>query len=242
VLGDMTAVILAGGLGTRLRSVVADRPKIMALVAGRPFVTYLFDQVIAAGVRRAVLCTGYMAEEIRAELGGHFGPLQLSYSREMQPLGTGGALAQAAALFPAPNLLAMNGDSYCDADLKALMDWHLANAAVATLQLAEVPDTSRYGRVITDAAGRVLRFDEKAVASGPGQINAGIYCLSREALLGITPGQAASIERQVFPSLIGRGIYGRGGAGKFLDIGTPESYAQAESFFQASAADGKASR
>ncbi len=240
MLGDITAVILAGGFGTRLRSVVADRQKIMAWVAGRPFVTYLFDQVIAAGIRRAVLCTGYMAQEIAAELGNHYGPLQLSYSREMQPLGTAGALAQAAALFSSPHLLAMNGDSYCDADLQGLMNWHMTNSAVATLQLAEVPDTSRYGRVVIDQAGRVLRFDEKAAAAGPGQINAGIYCLAKEALSTVTSGQSVSIERQIFPSLIGHGIFARGGAGKFLDIGTPESYAQAESFFRAAASDGKA--
>ena len=239
MLGDVTAVILAGGFGTRLRAVVSDRQKIMAWVAGRPFVTYLFDQVIAAGIRRAILCTGYMAQEIAAELGDHYGTLQLSYSREMQPLGTAGALAQAVRLSPAPHLLAMNGDSYCQADLVALMKMHTANSAIATLQLADVPDTSRYGRVTTDAAGRVLRFDEKAAASGPGQINAGIYCLAREVLAGVAPDQNVSIERQIFPGLIGRGIFARGGAGKFLDIGTPESYAQAEAFFSDLGSGGK---
>ena len=119
-LADVSAVILASGLGTRLRSVVADRPKVLAPIGGRPLLAYLFDQLIAAGIREAVLATGYRGEQIEAALGTAYGPLRLRYSPEPSPLGTGGALRLAWSLLAAPSALVMNDDSYCQADLAAL--------------------------------------------------------------------------------------------------------------------------
>jgi len=231
VLSEVTAMILAGGLGTRLRPVVADLPKVMAPVVGKPFLTRLLDQIASAGIRKVVLCTGYRADLVEKILGSAYGPLQLIYSAEETPLGTAGALALAAHSSGAINILAMNGDSYCHADLPALWRFHQEHRAVATLQLAQVSDTSRFGRVQLDADDRITRFDEKSSAIGPGLINAGIYCLSAQALANVAPNQSVSLEREIFPALIGHDLFGYSHGGKFLDIGTPDSYQQAEAFF-----------
>jgi NDP-sugar pyrophosphorylase family protein len=226
-----TAAILAGGLGTRLRGVVADRPKVLAEVLGRPFLAFLLDQLEAAGVARVVLCTGYRGEQVRAAFGTSYGALRLAYSQEPGPLGTGGALRMALPLLPCEPVLVMNGDSYCSADFQELWSWHLSRAAEATLLLSHVSDTTRYGRVQVQANGQVLRFDEKADAEGPGWISAGIYLLGRSLMLEIPQDRAVSLEREVFPAWIGRGLYGHRSQGRLLDIGTPESYAAAEQFF-----------
>src|SRR5579862_6570201 len=121
---DIEAVVLAGGLGTRLLSVVADSSKVIALVGGRPFLAYLLDQISAAGIGRAVICTGYLGEQIEGLFGKRYGALRIDYSREREALGTGGAVALAAEKMKASRILLMNGDSYCEADLRELMQAH----------------------------------------------------------------------------------------------------------------------
>ncbi len=201
------------------------------MVNGRPFLSFVLDHLIEAGISKAILCTGYKADMICAELGEHYQSLQLKCSQEQQPLGTAGALALAWQQISDSPILAMNGDSYCNADLEQLWNSHLARNAIATIQLTRVPDTSRYGRVVLNDDGSVRSFEEKGSGSGPGFINAGIYCLNRSSLIGVTMGEMVSLERQVFPQLIGKGLFGVEGSGRFLDIGTPESYEEAEKFF-----------
>lgn len=230
-LSTVTGVILAGGLGTRLRSIVADQPKVLAEVQGRPFLSHLLDQVAAAGLKCAVLCTGYMGDQVRSTFGESYGSLQLAYSRESSPLGTGGALRLSLPLLDSDLVLVMNGDSFCQADLRAFCSWHSARNAAATILLARVSDTARYGRVVADAHGHILRFEEKARDSGPGWINAGIYLISRALVQTIPASRAVSLEREIFPSWIGQGLCAYPGEGRFLDIGTPESYATADQFF-----------
>jgi D-glycero-alpha-D-manno-heptose 1-phosphate guanylyltransferase len=227
-LSNMTALILAGGLGLRLRSAVGDRPKVLAQVHGRPFLACLLERLAAAAVREVVLCTGYQGDLVKAAFGDSFAGLHLHYSQESSPLGTAGALRQALPLAKSDPLLVMNGDSYCDTSLVALRTCHDARAAEGTLAVVQVPDTSRYGRVHIAPDGQVLRFDEKGGAGEPGWINAGIYVLSQRLVQAISPSGPASLERDVFPAWIGRGLYGQAGQGRFLDIGTPESYAAAE--------------
>jgi NDP-sugar pyrophosphorylase family protein len=233
-MGDLsttTAVVLAGGLGTRLHSVVSDCPKGLAQVGGRPFLTFLLDQLDAAGVRRAVLCTGYLGEQVKETFGDKYRGLHLLYSQEHSPLGTGGALRLAVPVLASDPVLVLNGDSYCEADLAALPDWRREHRAKATLLLTHVPDTQRYGRVTIDEQGAVLAFEEKGTVVGPGWINAGIYVLSHRLLLTIPGTGTVSLEREVFPAWIGHGLFGCPGDGRFLDIGTPESYGAAEEFF-----------
>lgn len=224
---NLTAAILAGGLGTRLRPAVSDKPKVLADVGGRPFIIRLLEQLAAAGIQKAVLCTGHLGEQVEAALGSTFQSMALSYSREPAPLGTAGAIREALPLLDSDPILALNGDSYCECDIPALVDFHRSRAARNTICLRAVDDTSRYGRVALDSQDRILAFEEKGV-SGRGWINAGIYLLSRATIEAIPAHTAVSIEREVFPSLITDGLYGfRTRGTRFIDIGTPESYAAA---------------
>ncbi len=241
-LNGMTAAILAGGLGRRLRSKVADRPKGLASVGGRPFLAFLLDQLVEAGLRRAVLCTGYLGEQIEAAFGDSHGGLQLMYSRESSPLGTAGALRLALPRLRSDAVLVMNGDSYCDVDLGAFWAWHCEQRAEAAMVVTRMLDTARYGSVHVDADGAVRGFDEKQDKAGPGWINAGIYLLSQGLLETIPAGRAVSLEREMFPTWIGRGLYAYQTQGRFLDIGTPEAYRQAERFFARPAANGGGKR
>jgi NDP-sugar pyrophosphorylase family protein len=172
-----------------------------------------------------------MGEAVRDALGESFGPLRLHYSQEPTALGTGGALRLALPLLGAETVLVMNGDSYCAFDPVAFQAYHADHEALITMLLTDVPDTARYGQVERDADGQVTRFREKTPGSGPGWINAGVYLMARQILRGIPEEGPVSLERDIFPALIGRGLYGYAGGGRFLDIGTPESYEQATHFF-----------
>jgi NDP-sugar pyrophosphorylase family protein len=229
-LADMTAAILAGGLGTRLRSVVADRPKALAEVRGRPFLAHQLDILMAAGVQSVVLCTGYLGDQIEAAFGDAYGSMRLTYSRESAPLGTAGALRLALPLLQSDPVLVLNGDSICRTDLKSFWEWHRAAGAAASLLLMEVSDDRRYGRVQIDELGGVIGFVEKGQQSGPGWVNAGVYLLGHQVLQAIPAGEIVSLERDVFPLWAGRGLCGYRVQGAFLDIGTPETYAVADEF------------
>ncbi|HLY74276.1 MAG TPA: sugar phosphate nucleotidyltransferase, partial [Planctomycetota bacterium] len=149
---------------------------------------------------------------------------------ESEPLGTGGALRKALPLLSTDCILAMNGDSYVDADLGGLAASHRRRKAQLTILLTRVEDAARYGGVDVGPDGSVLGFVEKG-RSGPGLINAGVYVLGREGVQEIPAGRSVSLEREVLPARIGRGFYAQWGSYPFLDIGTPESYRQAEAFF-----------
>lgn len=249
-MSEITGAILAGGLGTRLRSVVSDRPKVLATVLGKPFLAYLLDQLAEAGVNRVVLLTGYRGEQIQQEFGERYGHVALDYSMETSPLGTAGALRLALPkLFPtgantpgsAPSgVLVLNGDSYCQVDLRLFRAFHEHARADASLVLAQVADTSRFGKVQTTSQNRLERFLEKQEAGGAGEINAGIYLINRELIEEIPEGRPVSIEREMFPTwLQSHTLLGFGSIGSFLDIGTPESYREAEVFFGQMVAGGR---
>lgn len=232
----MQAVILVGGLGTRLSSVVADRPKSIADVADRPFLEILLEQLRSGGFTDVVLCVGHLADKI-TELfgdGGRHG-LRIRYSREGTPLGTAGAVKHAEPLL-ADTFLVMNGDSFCDADLGELYQAHVTSTRatprqLTTLLIARVDDVSRYGSIETDPLDSIVAFREKAESrSGPGWINAGIYVFEKALLQHIPSGQEVSVERETFPLLLDQQLTLRAHrtTGFFIDIGTPESYAQAQ--------------
>ena len=227
----VTAAILAGGLGSRLRPAVSGRPKALANIGERPFLTYLFDQLVAAGARDVVVCTGYLGDQIRMIFGESYNTLRLNYSKESTPLGTAGALRLALPLFNSNPVLVMNGDSYCDANIREFCFWHSRRQANATLLLTKIFDTERFGQVKVDVDGKVTDFKEKSRGQGPGWINAGIYLLNRDLLEEIPVNRAVSLETEIFPSWIGRGLYGFQSEARFMDIGTPEAYSSAQSFF-----------
>ena len=230
-LSGITPVILAGGLGTRLHTTVPDRPKVLAEILGRPFLTFLLDQLTCAGASEVVLCTGYMGDMVREKLGDVYNSLSITYSREGKPLGTGGALRLALPRLKSEIVMVMNGDSYINADLNAFLEWFFEKDPAAALILTKVPDTSRYGRVVAAGDGRIKRFEEKGGNTGPGWINAGIYILKRLLVESIVPEIRFSLEREFFPEIVEKGLYGFPFSGEFIDIGTRESYLLAEEFF-----------
>jgi len=229
---QITAVILAGGLGMRLRPAIKDQPKVLASVHGRPFIFYLLDQLTRVGLKDVVLCTGYLGGQIQELLGDSYGEMCLSYSQEASPLGTAGALRKTSPFLKSSLALVMNGDSYCDVDLQAFLAWHQSQASSATLLLTYLNDPSRYGLVKVNESGSILSFIEKNNKNGPGWINAGIYLLSRDMIFDIPDSMdGISLERDVFPNWIGKGLRGYKAQCRFLDIGVPAAYAAAEDFF-----------
>ena len=226
------ALILAGGLGTRLRPVVSDRPKPVAEVAGRPFLERLLEQLGRYAYTRAVLCVGYQADQIRSRLGDRFGAIELVYSWENTPLGTAGALRQAVDQVVGSDILAMNGDSFCDMDLNAFAAAHRRFAGTATVAVLHRDDRSRAGTVELDAKGRVVGVQPRPTTASAGLINAGVYAFRREALLSLAPGQKLSLEEDVFPGWADCGsLFGWRVGADFIDIGTPETYRAAQTFF-----------
>lgn len=223
--------MLAGGFGYRLRSKVSDRPKVLAEVGSRPFLGYLLDQLVDAGCRTAVLCSGYLGDQISRVFGDSHGPLSLVYSREQTPLGTGGALRLALPCIPSDPVLVMNGDSYCDLDLRAFWNWHRRRELSASIALAWVGRSERYGRVSVDDDARVTAFVEKQNDGGPGWINAGVYLLSQDIIRSIPEATIASLEKDIFPRWVGRGLSAYVSLAHFIDIGTPEDFGAAQKFF-----------
>ncbi len=230
----LTAVILAGGLGTRLRPAVVDRPKVLAEVGGKPFLAYLLDQLISCGLKHVVLCTGYLGEQIESTFGKTYQSLVLEYAQEPVPLGTGGALKYGFPLYHSNPILAMNGDSFCVADLKAFYQWYQERKiTTGALLLTQVDDVQRYGQVQLKHDGPISEFNEKGMNRGAGWINAGIYLLDRALIASIPDNRAVSIEKELFPLWLPKGLYGFQAPGNFIDIGVPETYRSAIDFFAA---------
>ena len=226
-----TAAVLAGGQGTRLRSVLKHKPKALAPVAGRPFALHLLDQLADAGVERVVFCTGHLAEHLPRALGCRYRGMTLRYSRERRRLGTAGALGLARPLFRgAGPILVLNGDSYCDVAIEAFWKWHTRRGAEASMVLSLVSRAARFGSVRFDGE-RIVGFQEKATA-GRGWVNAGVYIFSKGVIARLPADRPCSLEEEVLPELAGGRLYGYRCKGRFLDIGTPASYRLAETFFK----------
>jgi NDP-sugar pyrophosphorylase family protein len=226
------AVILAGGLGTRLRSVTGETPKVLAPVLGRPYLCFVLDQLEQAGVDDVLICTGYKSAEVAAMIGRTHGRMSVRYSAEPDPLGTAGALRYALPDLHCEEFLVLNGDSFIEADLTTFASLHEDHGARASLLLTEVPDVSRYGRVEIDATGKITGFSEKGTTPARGTINAGVYLLRRDLIADLPAGLALSLEREVFPRLVGQEFYGFRLGKRFIDIGTPESYREVGDFFR----------
>jgi NDP-sugar pyrophosphorylase family protein len=225
---SLCAFVLCGGLGTRLRTVLSDRPKSMALIGGVPFLEILLRQLHRQGIRKVVLGTGYLAEQIHEyfEDGTRLG-MKVSYSREEGPLGTGGALKLAEGLLSDP-IIVLNGDSYVDWTLKAAQDLFATRTASLVMVLQSVPDVSRYGSVTIDDTGRITEFVEKGTRTGPGLINAGVYLLEKKIVSRLPLGKAISLERDIFPQLLDGRTFGIVAEGLFIDIGVPSDLERAQ--------------
>jgi mannose-1-phosphate guanylyltransferase len=225
----LQALILAGGEGTRLRPLTSTTPKPVIPLAGQPFIAYMIEWLRGHGVDDVILSCGFMADGVRAVLGDGAGlGVRLRYVEEPEPLGTGGALKFAEELLD-ERFFMLNGDVLADMDLTAQLDQHERSGARATIALTAVEDPSAYGLVRRTGDHAVTEFVEKPSASeiDTNLINAGAYILERTVLAGMAPaGTKVSIEREVFPALVGDGLYGYESDGYWLDIGTPERYLQ----------------
>lgn len=219
----MKAVILAGGAGSRLKEVVSGIPKPMAEVAGKPFLEYLILTLRKYEITEIILSVGYKGDIIEEyfKTGSRFG-LKISYSYEDEPLGTAGGLKKAVNLIEEESVLVLNGDSFLDADYRELMDFYRENNANAVLALTYMKDLSRYGSVDIDENMEIVNFCEKK-AGGSGLINSGVYVLNHRVLSGIGNGYV-SLEKEVFPQMIGKRLFGFEVKGFFVDIGIPKDY------------------
>ena len=221
------AIVLAGGFGTRLRGVVDDVPKPLAPVAGRPFLAWLLDRLAASGMRRCILATGYLSELIEERIGTYWLGMEIAYSLEPEPLGTGGAIRLAASRLHGDAAHVLNGDTWLEYEPAALEDAACAAGASMAIALARVEDVTRYGAVEIDHR-RVTGFREKGEA-GPGWINAGCYFLGAEALAALPARDAFSFEQDVLQPRVQAGVVAAFTAtAGFIDIGVPEDYTRAQ--------------
>lgn len=228
----MQAIVLVGGEGTRLRPLTESVPKPALTLVDRPFLAYMIEWLAAHGVSEVVLACGFLPDVLREALAGEEerAGVRIRYVVEPEPLGTAGAIRFAADALGEQlddRFLALNGDVLTDLDLSALLRAHQKRGAAATIALHPVEDSSAFGLVHSGPEGEVLAFLEKTGEAAPGEINAGMYALERSVLDLIPSAENVSIERDVFPQLVGAGLHGLVLDGYWMDIGTPERYLQA---------------
>lgn len=226
-LSEIDAVILCGGMGKRLRPVVDDRPKPMAEINDRPFLDILIDSCAEFGLRRFILCAGYMSDIIRDHYAVQSGSRQFIISDEHKPLGTAGAIKNAAEHIHSDTFLVANGDSFCPVDLSAFYDFHSARQALMSMVVIEAQNTGDCGLVSLDASQRITGFEEKNRHSQSRYINAGIYLFQKEALSLVPENISFSLERELFPKLIEQDCYAFPAKAQLFDIGTPARLATA---------------
>lgn len=233
---SMEAVVLAGGRGTRLRRAVACFPKSLAPIGSAPFLSYLLSWLRDQGITDIILAVGYRRQDIVRQYCGRMPRgMRLRYSVETVPLGTGGALRNLRTMLKGEEFLVLNGDSIFDVDLRKMLSFHRRHRSETTLALASPPDTSRYGSVILDARGRIRAFIEKKDVDLPGEgccanqvlISGGLYIMSKAVFRHIPGHREVSLEKEVFPRLIGGPFYGFPSTGYFIDIGVPDDYKRA---------------
>ena len=230
---DITAVVLCGGLGTRLQEVLPNKPKVLAEINGVPFIYYLLGKIEKTGCRNVILCTGHLAEQVESLLGNKYRELTIVYSKESNPMGTGGALLNAEQYIATNYALVMNGDSYVECDFRDYYYWHVKVGANISMIVKETSDTSRYGSISLGEKDRITQFQEKVCnCERAGKfINAGVYLTDHQIFQKIPKTFPVSLEKEVFPNLLSDGLFGYRIDGHFVDIGTPQSLVEARAYF-----------
>lgn len=221
-------LVLAGGLGTRLQSVVSNIPKALAPIAGRPFLSYLLRYLSRNQVQRVVLSTGVGANHIEDFLKTEKFPFEITTMREAKPLGTGGAIQFCLTAITQPAFFIINGDTILDGNLDQIYSDHMQTQASVTIGSVRVPDAKRYGRIKASASHQVLGFEEKG-SSGPGLINGGIILTNQSIFKNLSKKPPFSFETDILPPLVEAGqVYSSVCKGFFLDIGIPEDYSRGQ--------------
>ena len=224
------AIILAGGFGTRLQAVVNDVPKPMAPINNEPFLNYIFAYLKHYNIENVVLSTGYLSEKISEYYKNEYKGIKISYTKEVNPLGTGGGIRLALEKCFTDNVLVLNGDSFFDVDLNSYYKQHSILKSNCSLALRSINNAARYGTIKLDDTFVVKAFKEKDNVDLPGLINGGVYILNRELFLNETEANIAfSIEKDFFEKRINQlKISGFEYQGYFIDIGIPEDYKKAQ--------------
>ncbi|MBF0343580.1 MAG: nucleotidyltransferase family protein [Nitrospirae bacterium] len=223
-----TAIVLAGGLGTRLRRILGDLPKPMADINGRPFLQYLLEYLIAQGIENCVLSVGYRYNVIIDYFGERYKDLKLSYSIEDEPLGTGGAIKKAMTNVDAQDIFVLNGDTLFLADLASLYDFYRSNDCEFAIALKPMRDFDRYGVVVVDQNHRIVGFEEKKHRES-GLINGGVYVIKTGVFGGLDLPASFSLEKDVLEQYFKtRRFYAFGFDSYFIDIGVVQDYEKAK--------------
>lgn len=218
------AIVLAGGLGTRLRKVVKDVPKPMADINGKPFLEYLLTFLSKQGIEKVILSVGYKYEVIKNYFGKFFLNIEILYSIETKPLGTGGGVKKSLSLVESDDIFIINGDTFFEVDLDMLFSFHKEKKAVLSIALKPLKCFSRYGSVEIDENGKIIGFKEKKYHDS-GLINGGVYVLKKEVFKNLKFGEAFSFEKDFLEEYyIQYPFYGMAFQKYFIDIGIPEDY------------------
>jgi len=223
-VSECDCVILCGGLGKRLQSIVHDVPKVMAQVDGRPFLDLIIEFLKSQNIKRIVLCTGHKADLIENYYREQDFGLMIDFSTEHEPLGTGGALKNAHEVILSDPFFVLNGDSFLSVDLQAFLDFHMEKKSIASMLVTEVNDSKDFGNLEIDENQQVVDFREKGIGTKKQLVNAGIYCFSQTVFSCMPELKKFSLENDFFPKLIGNKFYGYCTDKEFMDIGTPERY------------------
>jgi NDP-sugar pyrophosphorylase family protein len=231
-MSDPRILILAGGLGTRIRSLFPDVPKPLVPIHDRPFLAWQIELLIAQGFKRFVFCISYLGQQIIDYFGdGSQWGVTIEYSIESSPLGTAGAIRQASKFIDRTTII-LNGDTYFQTDYRLLIARHQQlvreSQSIASIVLVARTDTDRYGRVIIDNRGKIIEFKEKNSSLGAGLVNAGAYLIEPQLLDYIPPHVVVSLEIDILPQTIDRhdGVFGIPIDGTFIDMGSPDGYAE----------------
>lgn len=230
----MDTIILAGGRGTRLKSVIPDLPKSLAPLNGVPFLDILLGRInLCPRIQRVILAIGYRGEMIvnRYKRDSTYNFI-IRFSKEIQLLGTGGAVKKALSQTKSDDVIVQNGDTFVEIDYQDLIDTHLRSNSPLTIVLIKVPDTARYGAVKIDRNLNILAFREKSDCGGPGFINAGLYIFQRNIFDDIANQKTLSLEKDLLPNMIKPYAHGYIAEGRFIDIGIPETYQYAEQYLK----------
>ena len=228
-LSKIDVVVLAGGLGKRLRSETGDTPKVLAQVNSVPFLDILLKNLSKQGFKRIILCTGYQSEAIESYYKQNVLDLTIEFSKEDMPLGTGGAIKKALVLVQSEKFFVLNGDCFCSVLFKDFLEFHNTKDALASMVLTELEDKKDFGSVVINQDNKIESFQEKSEKSLSPYVSVGIYCFNKEIFSLMPNKEAFSIEHDFFPDLVKKDFFGFVTDQSFLDIGTPDRYKIAQS-------------
>ena len=227
-LTNIDVAILCGGLGKRLRSEIGETQKAMAKIDEHPFLDILLQDLSRQGFKRVILCTGYQAQLLEDYYRHKDMGLIFEFSRESEPLGTGGAIKLVQGKVQSDSFLVLNGDCYSKVDYKKFLSFHESHKALISMVVSQMEDTKDFGTITLDDMHKVMDFKEKINSEGIKYVNAGIYCFGKNIFALMPKEEKFSLEMDLFPKLTGGEFYGFEIRGSFIDIGTPERYKKAQ--------------